>query len=73
MIPAEIKVMLTEGYLKYFKPYQYIVLIVIISLIIGYLSVPFLGKNNPIEEAVEEIIRQETGISLELTPDPKAT
>jgi hypothetical protein len=42
-----------------------------ISLIIGYVSVLFLGSNNPIEIAVEGVIKEETGISLELTPDFK--
>ncbi|MBA3603520.1 MAG: hypothetical protein H0W50_07760 [Parachlamydiaceae bacterium] len=42
-----------------------------ISLIIGYISVLALGNNNPIEEAAEDVIKEETGISLELTPDSK--
>lgn len=51
------------------KPYQLIGLIVMISLIIGYNSVLALGNDNPIEEAAENVIKEETGISLELTPD----
>lgn len=52
-------------------PYQFIGLVVIISLIIGYISVLALGNDNPTEEAPEDVIKEEIGISLELTPDPK--
>jgi hypothetical protein len=71
MIPADLKQMLSQAYTTYVKPYQFIGLIVIISLIIGYISVLILGSNNPIEEAVEDVIKEETGISLELTPNSK--
>lgn len=63
--------MLSQAYTAYVKPYQFIGLIVIISLIIGYISVLALGNDNPIEEAAEDVIKEETGISLELTPDSK--
>lgn len=71
MMPTELKQMLSQAYMTYLKPYQFIGLIVMISLIIGYISVLALGNNNPIEEAVEDVIKEETGISLELTPDSK--
>lgn len=71
MTPAELKLMLSQAYTAYEKPYQFIGLIVIISLIIGYISVLALGNDNPIEEAAEDVIKEETGISLELTPDSK--
>ncbi len=71
MMPTELKQMLSQAYMTYVKPYQLIGLIVIISLIIGYISVLALGNNNPIEEAAEDVIKEETGISLELTPDSK--
>lgn len=71
MMPADLKQMLLQAYTTYLKPYQFIGLIVMISLIIGYISVLALGNNNPIEEAAEDVIKEETGISLELTPDSK--
>lgn len=71
MTPAELKLRLSQAYTTYVKPYQFIGLIVMLSLIIGCVSVIFLGSNNPIEIAVEEVIKEETGISLELTPDSK--
>lgn len=71
MMPADLKQMLLKAYTAYLKPYQFIGLIVMISLIIGYISVLALGNNNPIEEAAEDVIKEETGISLELTPDSK--
>ena len=57
--------------MTYVKPYQLIGLIVMISLIIGYINVFALGNKNSIEEAAEDVIKEETGISLELTPDSK--
>lgn len=71
MMPANFKQMLLQAYTTYLKPYQFIGLIVMISLIIGYISVLALGNNNPIEEAAENVIKEETGISLELIPDSK--
>jgi len=71
MMPADLKQMLLQAYTTYLKPYQFIGLIVMISLVIGYISVLALGNNNPIEEAAENVIKEETGISLELTPDSK--
>ncbi len=71
MMPTELKLMLSQAYMTYVKPYQFIGLIVIISLIIGYISVLVLGDDNPIEEAAEDVIKEEAGISLELTPDSK--
>jgi hypothetical protein len=71
MTPAELKLMLSQAYTAYVKHYQFIGLIVIISLIIGYISVLALGNDNPMEEAAEDVIKEETGISLELTPDSK--
>lgn len=69
MMPADLKQMLLQAYTTYLKPYQFIGLIVMMSLIIGYISVLALGNNNPIEEADEDVIKEETGISLEFTPD----
>lgn len=69
MMPADLKQILLQAYATYLKPYQFIGLIVMMSLIIGYISVLALGNNNPIEEAAEDVIKEETGISLELTPD----
>lgn len=71
MMPADLKQMLLQAYTTYLKPYQFIGLIAMISLFIGYISVLALGNNNPIEEAAEDVIKEETGISLELTPDSK--
>ncbi len=71
MMSTELKQMLSQAYMTYVKPYQFIGLIVMISLIIGYISILALGNDNPIEEAAEDVIKEETGISLELTPDSK--
>lgn len=36
--------------------------------LIGVISVHFLGDDNPIEEACEEIIKLETGKEIDLSP-----
>jgi hypothetical protein len=45
-----------------------VIAIVILSAIIGIASVHYLGPDNAIEEAAEEVIQMETGKSVELTP-----
>lgn len=42
--------------------------IVIAAIIIGLLSVYFLYQDNPVEEVSEEIIKEQTGINVDLTP-----
>lgn len=42
--------------------------IVFAAAILGWLSAKYLGPDNPIEEACEEIIEQETGKKVDLTP-----
>jgi len=44
------------------------ILIVTIAGIVGIVSVQYLGQNNPVEKVAEEIIKEETGITLDLTP-----
>lgn len=39
-----------------------------ISVVIGLVSIYFLGRDNPVEEACEEIIKDETGVDIDLTP-----
>jgi len=37
-------------------------------IIVGLLSIYFWGANNPVEEACEDLIKEETGINIELSP-----
>lgn len=46
--------------------YKYMILILVI--IIGLGSVYFYGDDNAVEEISEEILKQETGIDIDLTP-----
>ncbi len=50
-----------------------IVGIVIICTIGGLVSICFLGPNNPIEEIAEEVIKDETGIVVDLSPKSSET
>jgi hypothetical protein len=43
-------------------------IIILISLIIGFGSIFLLGNDNPIEEIAEKVIEKETGIDIDLTP-----
>ncbi len=42
--------------------------ILVVALGIGYVSSRFLGEDNPIEEAAEEVIESQTGVDIDLTP-----
>lgn len=45
-----------------------VILIITVGIIVAYGSVAFMGKNNPIEIAIEKVIEAETGIKVDLTP-----
>jgi len=47
----------------------WVAIIIIFSSLIGIISTRFLGDDNPIEEAMEEIIRFEVGVDCDLTPN----
>lgn len=42
--------------------------VVLVCAAVGYFSVKFLGPDNPVEEAAEEVIQLETGAKVDLTP-----
>lgn len=42
--------------------------VVLAAIIIGLLSAYFLYQDNPVEEISEEIIKEQTGINVDLTP-----
>lgn len=41
----------------------------ITAIIIGVLSIGFLGNDNPIEQATEKVIEDVTGIKTDLSPE----
>lgn len=47
-----------------------IVSIVLVAGAVGLISAKFLGNDNPIEQEAEKIIKDETGIEVDLTPTP---
>ena len=50
------------------KKYKWAIIIVAACVVVGYLSVLVLGKNNPIELEIEKVIEIETGLNVNLTP-----
>jgi hypothetical protein len=42
--------------------------ILIAALAVGYASSKCLGDDNPVEETAEVVIREQTGVGLDLTP-----
>jgi hypothetical protein len=44
-------------------------LVAIIAAVIGGASVIFLKPDNAVEQAAEDVIKQETGFDVDLTPD----
>jgi hypothetical protein len=49
------------------------VFIAALAGIIGFISSKYFGNDNPIEEACEQIIKDETGTDIDLTPEPKTS
>lgn len=45
--------------------------ILVVALAAGYASSRFLGQDNPVEEAAEEVIESQTGIDIDLTPESR--
>lgn len=45
--------------------------ILVVALGVGYLSSRWLGEDNPIEEAAEEVIESQTGMEIDLSPESK--
>jgi hypothetical protein len=45
-----------------------LVVMLVISIAVAYTAVYFLGKDNPIEQEVEQVIEAETGVKIDLTP-----
>lgn len=52
-------------YSKYF--------LVLLIVLMGFFSTYLLGDDNPIEELSEEIIKEETGLDIDLTPKSQET
>ena len=45
-----------------------VLIIVVVALLVGYASSQILDDDNPIEETAEVVIKQHTGVDLDLTP-----
>jgi len=45
-----------------------VIVIIAVCIIVAYLSVIFMGKDNPIELDIENVIEAQTGIKVDLTP-----
>lgn len=43
--------------------------IILALIVIAYVSLPFLGYDNPLEQSVEWVIKTWTGAEIELTPE----
>lgn len=48
--------------------YKFGILALTFLVIAGLVSACFLGQDNPIEECVEEVIKIQTGVCVDLTP-----
>lgn len=45
-----------------------ILYIIIVAAILGFGSEYFLGPDNPVEQEAEEVIRDQTGVEIDLSP-----
>lgn len=68
MIPVEIKDIIKNFYLTKIQPRLWLFALLIILVIVAYGSVLFLGNDNKIEQEIEEVIADETGVKIDLTP-----
>ena len=57
--------------MKHYECGTTIIIIISVVGLIGFMSSRILGNDNPIEELAEEIIENETGINLDLSPSSK--
>lgn len=55
-------------YNEIIAPNKKVVLICLFVALIAYISLIFMPADNPIEQAAEEIIEEETGLHIDLTP-----
>jgi hypothetical protein len=53
--------------------YVITVLVVIVCVVIGIVSIKFLGNDNPVEEAAEAVIKEEVGIDVDLSKETPET
>ena len=53
--------------MKLFDGGALVVGILVVALIAGYASSKFLGEDNAIEEAAEEVIESQTGMDIDLS------
>ena len=57
-----------------FNSHLMMIVIVAVVAIVGIVSVKFLGPDNPVEKVAEQVITEETGLNVNLTPnDTKVT
>ena len=45
------------------------IIIAVLAAIVGVTSVIFLKPDNPVEQAAERVIKDETGFNVDLTPN----
>ena len=53
----------------FFNNFLTLIVLIFFLMLIGYVSVIFLGGNNEIEEISEAIIEKEIGVHVDLTPE----
>ncbi len=61
-----------RGVVKFMKLYDGSLLVVgilVLAIVAGYVSSRFLGQDNPVEEAAEEVIESQIGLDIDLSPD----
>lgn len=56
-----------------FNSHLAMIVIVAITAIVGIVSVKYLGNDNPVEEIAEQVIKDTTGIDIDLTPSDTKT
>ena len=53
---------------NFFSMHWPLMVILAVSILAAYISIAFLGRDNPIEMEIEKVIEIETGLKIDLTP-----
>lgn len=56
-----------------FREFSIVIVAIIVGIaaVIGIISGCFLGDDNPVEEVAEDVIQDETGVHIDLSPNSK--
>lgn len=52
---------------RFFKECGFQLFVLAVSLILAYFLISFLGPDNPIEESIEKVVKEKTGLEIDVS------